>query len=290
MVNHSLQYKENLTESSPSAAPDSVETQDFSTHLDLSRITVPKKIAHLKAGYTLCSNGEILILQDGVTALQIRNRTLVPQHLQWNRGLIRDICWSSLRHVFIFLCQKRVYSFDPTNPESETNKFQDILPYEEKDSFWKCSCIQSSLYICYSGYATSVEEYDLSSSTPTLKKRWISPKSCLATEGIWAIQCHQDQIGLTIMDVTTKEWRIEVRNMKLKKLWDLKIPITTGDCELTLLPNNDWLVINSCGNRLFQISDRKMKVAVQYERELKNAVMFADKFFIVRTKNTIEIH
>ncbi|CAF1289872.1 unnamed protein product, partial [Didymodactylos carnosus] len=206
-----------------SAAP---HNEDFSSHLDISRLTVPKKVEHVKLGHTLCSNDELLILQDGITALQVQDHTLEPQHVHWNHGLIRDICWSSLRRIFICICQKRVHSFDPMNVESQINTFSHILPYEEKYSFWRCTCTQSTLFICYAGHGTTIDEYDLSSSPVRLKKQWNSPRSCLETEGIWSIRCGEDQIGLTIMDSITEKWHLEVRTLKMGLLWRVDLPIT----------------------------------------------------------------
>jgi len=54
--------------------------------------------------------------------------------------------------------------------------------------------------------------------------------------------------------------------------------------------NGEWLIINSYGVRLIQIANHELKAAVEYERELKNAITMGNQYFLVRTKNTIEIH
>jgi hypothetical protein len=46
----------------------------------------------------------------------------------------------------------------------------------------------------------------------------------------------------------------------------------------------------SCGVRLVQIANHKIKSAVEYERDLKNAISIGNLYFIVRTKGTIEVY
>ncbi|CAF4343810.1 unnamed protein product, partial [Rotaria magnacalcarata] len=76
----------------------------------------------------------------------------------------------------------------------------------------------------------------------------------------------------------------------LAHIWETRVPIANGDGELTPLADGDWLIVNSCGTRFIQISNLAIKYVVEYERELKNAISFSKDYFIVRTKNTLEIH
>jgi hypothetical protein len=93
------------------------------------------------------------------------------------------------------------------------------------------------------------------------------------------------------MNGENNQWRFEIRNRKnLSVVWQTVLPITHGDCELSPLANEEWLAVNSCGIRLIHIANRQLKEAVEYERELKNAITLGNNYFLVRTKNTIEIH
>ena len=96
---------------------------------------------------------------------------------------------------------------------------------------------------------------------------------------------------MTIMNSHNNEWRFEIRNRKdLSQIWQTGLPVRHGDCELSPLGNTQWLVINSCGVRLLQIGDEKFKVAVEYERELRNAITIGNDYFVIRTKNTVDVH
>jgi hypothetical protein len=138
-----------------------------------------------------------------------------------------------------------------------------------------------------------IDEYLISASSCEFIQRWTPPKTCAAHEGIWCLRYHPtlDQIGFTVMDCRTNAWRFEIRERQtLNQLWHTALPLDTGDCELSALKNGDWLTINSCGIRLIQITNRELKAAVEYERELKNAITLGNDYFIIRTKNTIDVH
>ena len=124
-------------------------------------------------------------------------------------------------------------------------------------------------------------------------KRWTPPHTCATHEGIWCIRYHPnlDHIGMTIMNSHSNEWRFEIRNRKdLSQIWRTALPVGNGDCELSPFGKTQWLVINSCGIRLLQIGDEKFKVAVEYERELRNAITIGNDYLVIRTKNTVDVH
>lgn len=143
------------------------------------------------------------------------------------------------------------------------------------------------------GYGTIVEEYSLETSSGQWINRWTSPETCATYEGIWCIRHHPetDQLGLTILDSRTNRWRLEVRNRQgFSILWSIDIPIYQGDLEISPLSQGDWLVVESRGIRLLHISNQQLKVMVEYLRELRNVLKIGNLYFIIRTKNTLEIH
>ena len=138
-----------------------------------------------------------------------------------------------------------------------------------------------------------IDEYSIETSSCKFINRWTPPKTCATYEGIWCLRYHPDtdQLGFTIIDARNNQWHMEIRSRdKLTLLWQIVLPIMHGDCELSPLPNREWVAVNSCGIRLVQIVDQKLKAAVEYERELKNAVAINNLYFAVRTKSTLEIH
>lgn len=123
--------------------------------------------------------------------------------------------------------------------------------------------------------------------------RWKPPNTCSVYEGIWCARHHPDtdELGFTIMDARTNQWRMEIRSRdKFTSIWQTALPISHGDTEISPLPNNEWLAINSCGIRLVQVANKRLKAAVEYERELRNAIVVDNSYFAVRTKTTLELH
>jgi hypothetical protein len=92
------------------------------------------------------------------------------------------------------------------------------------------------------------------------------------------------------MDTTNNEWRFEVRDRKkLTHLWHIELPFIDGDCEISALPNGDWLAVNSRGRNFVQISNQELNPVIEYRSDLKNAMMMRNSYFAVRTRNTIEV-
>ena len=100
-----------------------------------------------------------------------------------------------------------------------------------------------------------------------------------------------DQLALVILNSQDNQWRLEVRSRQgFPVLWSIGIPIWQGDLEISPLSQGDWLIIESRGIRLLHISNQCLKVVVEYLRELRNALKIGNLYFIIRTKNTLEIH
>jgi hypothetical protein len=132
--------------------------------LHLNYLTVPNFVAHVKAGNTLCTDDEILILQNGSTTVEIRiPPKFEPKKFPWKEGLIRDIAWCPKLGVFIFLTHNSLYTFNPKSiaaaPTTTTNtdvqlivtSYSKIKPFSDKNSFWRCTCVDTRVFISYSG-------------------------------------------------------------------------------------------------------------------------------------------
>lgn len=133
----------------------------------------------------------------------------------------------------------------------------------------------------------------MSTSSCTFVKRWTPPHTCSVYDGIWCIRYHPEihQLGFTILDTRTNQWRMEIRRPdNFATIWQTVLPISNGDAEISPLTHGEWAIINSCGIRLLQISNNIFKAAVEYERELRNAIVFNDFYFVIRSKNTLEFH
>ncbi|CAF4805755.1 unnamed protein product [Rotaria sp. Silwood1] len=245
----------------------------------LNQITQPIYVSHVKTGSTLCSNDHILLLQDGSTTIEFRGYPkFQPVRIPWHNGLIRDMVWCSDLNVFILLTKDALFSVSPTSlftvetakdkplVDLKINIYQKVKPFNNNVSFWRCTSAGTTLYISYSGFGTAIDEYSLSASSCNLVNRWVPPKTCAIYEGIWCIRYQQETDQLVVL------------------------PLSNGDCEISPLPDREWLAVNSCGIRLIQIANQKLKSGVEYQRELKNAITIGNLYFVVRTKSTIEIH
>lgn len=123
--------------------------------------------------------------------------------------------------------------------------------------------------------------------------RWTSPQTCAKHEGIWCVRHHPetDQLAFTILDSRTNQWHFEVRSRKeFTRLWSIDMPISFGDVEISTLSRGNWLTIDSSGVRLIHLSNQRLKEIVEYLRELRNATPMGNLYFVIRTKNTLEIH
>ena len=138
-----------------------------------------------------------------------------------------------------------------------------------------------------------IDQHEIGTSSSRLVRRWKSPTTCAAHEGIWSIRYHAgtQQMGLAIMDARDRRWRFEVRGLPgLLPLWQVALPFTAGDCEISQLPDGKWLAINSLNVYFVQIAQEQIRAAVDYQRILKNGIAIGSEYFVVRTKSTIEIH
>ena len=133
----------------------------------------------------------------------------------------------------------------------------------------------------------------MSTSSCTLVSRWTPPRTCATYEGIWCIRYQPDtnQLGFAIVDARNNQWRLEIRSPQdLTLVWQIPLPVQNCECEISPLPNAEWLAINSRVARLFQIADGKLKATVDYRARLKNAIAIGDSYFVVRTSYTIDIY
>jgi len=121
-------------------------------------------VSHLKSGNALCANNNVLLLQDGSTAIEFRlpskfHRKLIP----WRFGLIRDIVWCSDLDLFILLTKDTLFNISPKSlliPETALDKplenftintYKKIKPRTNNLLFWRCTCAGTTVYITSAG-------------------------------------------------------------------------------------------------------------------------------------------
>lgn len=310
-------------EANPQTNTNSQPVQN-SNPFKLTRLTLPIHLSHLKSGNTLSTNGKVLVLQDGSSTIEVRKPPdFKPTKIPWRNGVLRDIVWSAGLNAFILLTKNALYSLKlnaheaylppSLNPAAEftVRAYSQIKPSDEQGSFWRCACVQSTLYIAYAGrttgsegvssflyiaslgFGTVIDEYAVTGSSCKLVNRWIPPKTCANHEGIWCIRYHPetDQLGCAIVDASNNQWRLEIRSREsFACLWKINMPFLSGDCEIFPFPNGEWLATNSFNIRLLQIGYQVLRSAVEYERELKNAIVINDLYLVIRTKSTVEVH
>jgi hypothetical protein len=133
----------------------------------VNRLIVPDYISHVKTGNTLCSNdNNMLILQDGPITLDIRFAPKFDsKKFPWHNGLVRDIIWCPDLNEFFLLTKNALFSFNPSSLIASTfatttkspaadlviNSYKKVKPHDDIDSFWRCACVGTTIYITYSG-------------------------------------------------------------------------------------------------------------------------------------------
>jgi hypothetical protein len=131
---------------------------------DLDRISVPHYGSHVQPGHGMCTDGNVLLFQDGSTILEFRTLSnFESKRIHWRHGLIRDIIYSSHFDRFILLTRDAVYSISG-KPMLEyarvrnkplvdfpISKFEGIQPFDDRHLFWRCTSVGKSLYIIYQG-------------------------------------------------------------------------------------------------------------------------------------------
>jgi hypothetical protein len=139
-------------------------TEEEAKPFDLYRLTMPHSGSHIQAGSGLCSNGHVLLFQDGSTVIEFRT---LPEfkikRLPWRYGLVRDIVWSSHFNKFILLTRDAAFNISPESmlisqkarnkpiADFTVNKYNEIKPFNNTHVFWRCTSTDNSLYIIYSG-------------------------------------------------------------------------------------------------------------------------------------------
>lgn len=131
---------------------------------NLNHLTIPSYISHIKPGTTICANDNSFLVQDGSTTIEIRTPPkFEPKKVPWRDGLIRDIVWCSELNVFILLTQKNLFTFNPhsilalptttinTDIQLKITSYKKIKPENDTQSFWRCTCVGTTVYIIYSG-------------------------------------------------------------------------------------------------------------------------------------------
>jgi len=132
--------------------------------LNINSLTLPISVTHLKPGNTLSTNNDSFLLQDGSTTIEIRAPPKFEvKKISWRNGLVRDIVWCSELNVYILLTHKSLFTFDPqtsiapptttinTDIQLKIVEYNKIKPYDNEHSFWRCTCVGTTLYISYSG-------------------------------------------------------------------------------------------------------------------------------------------
>jgi hypothetical protein len=140
------------------------EPRSQSRALNLVDLMVPIYSLHLKPGSTLSTNGEIVILQDGSTNIQaFHPPNFRRKNVPWLYGHIRDMIWSFEMKVFLLLTKNSVIGLNyqeliprhppalNPRPEFTLHTFMKVKPYDNLDSFWRCTCAQMSLFIAHAG-------------------------------------------------------------------------------------------------------------------------------------------
>ena len=140
------------------------KTEENTDQIHIEDLKLPIHVSHVKPGNTLCSNDQVILIQDGSTTIEFRlPPKFLPKKIPWRFGYIRDIVWAPNLGLFILLTRDALYSVSPQSlltAESAASKpladftintYKKIKPYDSTHLFWRCTCAGTTLYIAYSG-------------------------------------------------------------------------------------------------------------------------------------------
>ena len=142
---------------------DHQENDQTSFPLNLTKLSVPFNVLHVKTGHTLCANRKLLVIQDGPTTLEIfKLPELTMTRIPWNFGMMRDLIWSDDLNMFLVLMRNSLRNinlgvFDgPTVSSSDKNstagkEYTNVKPFGDEGAFWRCTCAQKTIFITYTG-------------------------------------------------------------------------------------------------------------------------------------------
>ncbi|CAF0743966.1 unnamed protein product [Didymodactylos carnosus] len=265
------------------------ETINKSSLLNLNkpvRTCILKCYGHCR----LASNEHYLLTDRDGTNLSLYDNELILKHIDLpnSTDYVRDVCWCQLLNVFIILTQKNVYSLDVKTFTIET--IDKIIIDENDKRFFRCTCSNETLYILFwADY--QIQHYSIESSGTIQRLDNFIDGQYNKNEFIYDICTNtNNKLGLTIFNRLTDEWRLDLCDgLTMTLIWSFD---TIGIySHLSILPDNEWLLVSCDTNLLYQItSEGKLKAKMMYEHPLKSAIMFSSTYLIIRTFEQLELH
>lgn len=214
---------------------------------------------------------------------------------------IIDAVWYDNDEKFFLLTALKIYTLDPNSKNIEiiANIKSNILtPFK---SFTVINN-QSSLLIAYNEWESKfIDRWQQDNDSKLWKLSKRHPLNLTANEfigNILAINEEDDlNIGITIYDNLTEEWRIELRHGDMlicfkRILLPNSDPLHDYKMIVMKTPTSDikWLVYSQITDAIIAIDSNWNKRNLNYKFPVYKMVEFKDNTLIVRTRNRLDIH
>lgn len=255
-----------------------------SKNLSLRDLTIPKRTYEIKFDTSpIATDGKYILLQDTKHSLGLYEYDTLSLNRQitWsstNLSKIIDLHWSNSLKQYLILTRDRLYTLNNgfichNTLIKSNNDFRTMTTDDDRNELFLAS-------------STSIEEYSLRTFTSTKQYH-------INDENIYSLRYNSNtnQFGLTVRTCHQHKWYFQVRNRSMICLWSILTPIECGLCSvIVLLSSNEWIIVNSRGDILFQITnDGHMKEEIIYGgKNLLNAIEINKKILVIRTYESLE--
>ena len=238
----------------------------------------------------MISNDRFLLIDQYPNLFLFNQDLKLVQQIPWLYGFIRNICWSSILASFIVINnEKQIFLI------KESSFTIERIHKIEEQSWWSCTCSDTSLFLTNTTMGTNIYQFDLLSSFQLIK-RWKPPNSCKQSEYIDDIKYINGTLALIIKISSSHTVHFELRSSTtLDRLWKVQLHVNKSWFQQTIrccpILSDQWLVIEGNTSHLFHIlKNGKLKVMHEYQPSPINAVLFGTNTLVIRTKTNLFFH
>ncbi|CAF3193559.1 unnamed protein product [Rotaria socialis] len=206
---------------------------------------------------------------------------------------INDIIWCDYLNVFL-ISGAALHTFDVIN-----NDVKKIFT-SENPQIWSITTHKTSLFICYvMGESPLIEHRSLPSfrTIQTYTRSQLLPTDSSSTVEIArCIRTNDYHIAMTVRNLTTYEWRVDIFNRHMQRLFKGEIlgNAVYSDywcCLLTCYRSSCWLIMNNTSEpETLTLIDKQARIIQQIQCEGYNiCVLHGQKRFVIKDQHGLAV-
>ncbi|CAF1214691.1 unnamed protein product [Rotaria sordida] len=207
---------------------------------------------------------------------------------------INDIVWCDYLNIFL-ISGAALHTFDVIN-----NDVKEIFT-SENPQIWSITTHKTSLFVCYAmGESPLIEHRSLPSfriiQTYT-RSRLLPTNSPSIVEIARCIRTNGHHIAMTIRNLTTYEWRVDIFNFHMQRLFKGEILGHAAysdywSCLLTPYRSYWWLVMNNTSEQeTLTLIDKQARIKQQIQHEGYNiCVLQGERRFVTKDQHGLAVY